>query len=130
MTKTEFSYGKTSSDRLATCHPDLQRLCNELIKHRDVTIVCGQRGEQEQNRAFAMERSCVQYPDSKHNKTPSMAVDMAIYHKGSPHIQWDNHEEFLEFSGFVKGVAATLGLVVVWGGDWHSFKDLPHWELV
>ena len=124
-----YSYGKTSRARLDTCHPDIQRLCNELIKHRDISILCGYRGEAKQMEAFDAELSQLRWPDSKHNQTPSLAVDMAPYHKGKPHIHWQDEEEFLEFSGFVKGVAAALGITIVWGGEW-TFKDQPHWELV
>lgn len=125
-----YKYGTTSRQRLDTCHPDLQYLCNELIKHRDVSILCGHRNEQDQNKAFAKDASTLRYPDSKHNKTPSLAVDMAPYHTDHPHIHWDDFREFEEFSGFVKGVAATLGITITWGGDWHSFRDYPHWELM
>ena len=126
-----YSYGKTSSARLATCHRDLQRLCNELIKHRDVAILSGKRGEKEQNDLVLAQKSELVYPLSNHNTEPlSTAVDMAPYHTYQPHIHWENEEEFLEFSGFVKGVAAVMGIDIKWGGDWESFTDMPHWELV
>lgn len=29
----------------------------------------------------------------------------------------------------IKAEAARLGIAIVWGGDWRTFKDGPHWEL-
>jgi len=125
-----FQYGTTSTDRLNTCHVDLQRLCNELIKHRDVSILCGHRGEKEQDAAFNSGNSNARWGESMHNTEPSLAVDMAPYHSDHPHIRWEDNAEFNEFSGFVKGVAAVMGINITWGGDFHSISDKPHWELV
>lgn len=29
----------------------------------------------------------------------------------------------------IKAAAAKVGVAIVWGGDWRTFKDGPHWEL-
>ena len=29
----------------------------------------------------------------------------------------------------IKAAAANEKVAIVWGGDWRSFKDGPHWEL-
>ena len=70
-------FGKTSKRNLLSCHPDLVRLFDEVIKHYDCSIVCGHRGEDEQNALYLSipPKTKVQYPDSKHNSLPSMAVD-------------------------------------------------------
>ena len=36
-------FSEQSKARLATCHPDLQRVFNEVIKHVDCTIIEGVR---------------------------------------------------------------------------------------
>lgn len=46
-------YSERSKKRLETCHEDLQKLFNEVIKHFDCTILCGHRGQEEQDKAFA-----------------------------------------------------------------------------
>ena len=48
-----YKYGKTSTARLATCHPEIQRLFNSLIKDYDVSVICGHRTEAEQDAAVA-----------------------------------------------------------------------------
>ena len=61
---------------------------------------------------------------------PSMAVDVMPYFKDSPHIRWDDTESVIVFSKTVKSIAQRLGINIRWGGDFTSFKDYPHWELV
>lgn len=119
-----YKYSKKSMDKLATCHPDLQKLCLELIKHRDITVLHGHRGEHDQNELFDKGMSKKRYPDSKHNKLPSMAVDLAFYP-----IDWNDTAKWEEFKEFVKGVAKQLNIDIIAGGDWKTFKDFPHFEL-
>jgi len=132
------SFGKSSADKLATCHPDLQRLFNEVVKHYDCTILQGERTKEEQDEFFRTGRSKVQYPNSKHNSHPSMAVDVAPYFKEAPHIRWEDKEKFYHFAGYVQGVADQLGIKIRFGGNWdmddelhdQTFMDLPHYELI
>jgi len=132
-------FSETSKQRLETCNQDLQTLFNQVINHFDCTILCGHRGENEQNEYYAAGRSKVKWPNGKHNKTPSMAVDVAPYP-----IDWADRERMHMFAGFVLGMAQALhddGLMthrVRWGGDWdmdtevndNGFDDLVHFELV
>ena len=121
-----------------TLHPDLQRVLDEAIKHRDFTLICGHRNEHDQNEAFASGRSKLKYPASKHNKIPSEAVDLAPWFKDPPHIRWDKIEEFASLTGFIMGIAASMGIMLRSGGDWdgdgdhhdQSFMDWPHLELL
>ena len=133
-----FYFGRNSRNRLSECHPDLQELFNKVIRHLNCAVLTGRRGEQEQNQAFHEGRSKLAYPQSKHNKTPSLATDVVPWFKGPPHIRWDDREAFYFFGGFVLGVAAKMGIKIRWGGDWdrdgelhdQSFFDLPHFELI
>ncbi|MFC1537143.1 M15 family metallopeptidase [Pseudomonadota bacterium] len=118
-------FGKSSTRRLASCHNDLQRLFNEVIKERDCSILCGFRCEVEQDEAYQSGKSKVMWPNSNHNSNPSMAVDVAPYP-----IDWDDLERFDEFADFVKAKADEMGIAVRWGGDFSSFYDGPHWEIV
>lgn len=117
-------FSKRSQERLATCHIDLQRLFNEVIKHYDCTILDGYRSEKLQDFAFYSGNSKVRFPDSRHNIKPSEAVDVVPYP-----IDWDNINEFHYFAGFVGAKAINLGIKVKWGGDFKRFFDGPHWEL-
>lgn len=128
-----YRFSKRSQTNLHECHEDLQRLFYEVINHYDCAIIKGHRGRQEQNEAYASGRSKLKFPESKHNKKPSLAVDAVPYP-----IDWMDMDRFYYFGGFVKGIAAAMGIKIRWGGDWdgdnsfrdQTFHDLPHFELV
>jgi len=128
-------FGKTSKANLATCEQDLQYLFNEVIKHWDCKVLCGHRGEKEQNEAYysVPRRSTKKWPNSKHNTLPSMAVDVAPWP-----IDWDDIDRFRRFAWFVKGIAVARGIEIRMGADWdgdndiddQTFHDIPHFELI
>jgi hypothetical protein len=125
-------FGKQSRKNLESCHEDLQKLFNEVIKHFDCSVICGHRGQEEQDRAFHDGRSKLKFPESKHNKTPSLAADVVPYP-----IDWKDTERFYMFVGVVRGIAAMMGISIRCGADWNgnmeikdqNFHDLPHFEL-
>lgn len=123
-----FKLSKSSKKKLDTCHSFLQQLVFEVLKTADVTVVCGHRTEAEQNDAYDKGASKLKWPHSKHNAYPSMAVDVVPYP-----IDWNDIERFKKLSVIVKEAWIKLGLdntyTLVWGGDWKSFKDYPHWEI-
>lgn len=118
------SFSARSRAKLDTCDKRLQDLFNKVIVSRDCTILEGHRNEALQNKAFEEGNSKVEYPNSKHNKTPSQAVDVMPYP-----IDWEDRQGLLEFANFVEGVAAGMGITVEWGGRWKSFFDGPHWQV-
>jgi len=126
------SFSGPSKKRLSTCDKKLQTLFNEVVKHFDCSVLCGHRGEEEQNKAYKAGNSQKQFPHGKHNKLPSNAVDVAPYP-----IDWDDRERFQYFAGFVLGTAKQLNINIRYGGDWDSdndlkdnnFDDLVHFEI-
>jgi peptidoglycan L-alanyl-D-glutamate endopeptidase CwlK len=114
-----FKYGKRSLTNIAQCHPDLQKIAAELIKEMDVTVICGHRGKDAQNKALRDGTSKLPWPKSKHNSLPSRAMDVCP----SP-INWEKRAQFLEMRERMKKIAARLGIKVRFI-SW----DLPHIEL-
>jgi len=117
--------GRKSLERLGTCHEDLQIIVHELIKVMDVSVICGVRGEQEQNKAFRDGKSNLQFPNSKHNRTPSEAVDVVPYP-----VDWKDIGRFERMVGAIQAIAIMKGIKIRVGADFKSFKDYPHIELV
>lgn len=126
-------FSRRSLDRLYTCHPDIQKICFNLIKNFDFTVLCGHRNEIEQNKAFDEGKSKLIFPFSLHNKKPSLAIDLCPYP-----IDWNDMQRFTYLAGHIQGVALANGIKLRWGGNWerdndlknNKFNDLPHFELV
>lgn len=127
-----YKFSQRSKERLLQCHPDIVRVMKEVIKGVDCTILEGHRPKVKQDEVYANGLSKVQWPNSKHNKEPSLAVDVAPYP-----IDWNDTQRFYYFGGYVLGVADQLGVNLRWGGDWDGdddlndqhFMDLVHFEL-
>ena len=140
------SFSATSLSRLSEVHLDLVTLFIEVVKTFDCSILCGRRGEAEQNAALQAGKSTKAFPNSKHNLKPGArpgtrveAVDVAPYP-----IDWADKDRFIYFAGYVMATADRLLLAgkisraIKWGGDWdkdgrlleEKFKDLDHFETI
>ena len=135
-------FGQRSLDRLNTCHPDIIKVMNEVIKRVDVTVLFGHRTKEEQFELFRQGRDLVggvwkvtdkskvvtnldgKTKMSEHNHKPSRAIDIAPYP-----IDWKDIDRFKEVANIVKEEADKLGIKLIWGGDWKSMKDYPHFQI-
>lgn len=119
-----FALSQKSKDKLATVHADLQKIIEEAIidSPLDFSITQGIRTKEEQQKLFDEGKS--QTLNSRH--LTGKAVDIAVFVNGK--VTWDinNYKIVAEH---IKSVANKLGIPIVWGGDWTTFKDGPHFEL-
>lgn len=133
-----------SIEKLDTCHPDIIAVMNEAIKYLDFSVTCGIRGEEAQTVAFREKKSKVEWPNSKHNKSPSQALDIAPYP-----IDFNDSNRMIYFAGALMMLAklmkegrikdaSQISHEFRWGGDWDSdtqlkdqlFNDLWHFEII
>lgn len=115
------SFGKRSRDNLATCHPDLQLLCNTVVRKLNISVITGHRNKKDQNLKVAQGLSWVRWPKGKHNSNPSNAVDLAVWHKERPRgkeIDWKSRHDFSLLAGYMFAYAEMLGIKLRWGGTW------------
>lgn len=130
-------WGAKSSRVYSLLDPDLQEFVTRLRDEvSDISLISGYRDVMEQNSLFEAGASTLRWPDSKHNKRPSQAVDLQPY----PRPQSD--EKLWGALGYLAGrsyaIAKDMGITVRWGGDWNSngdltdqkFDDLFHWEIL
>ena len=121
------AFGPRSLGLLATVDYDLVRICRRTILVSDFAVICGARGKDAQEEAYRTGNSNARWPESKHNAIPpglSLAVDLAPWHKGKPHIRWENEREFVFLAGQMAQAAHELGVRIRWGGDWDRDNDL------
>ena len=122
---------------LSELHPILQYYCNRVLDEvADISLTCGHRGQKEQNEAFERNNSKVRWPHGKHNRFPSIAVDL------QPYPYPESTFKLAQGLGYIMGrmvqMAAADGITLRWGGDWdldgdvldQNFDDLFHIELV
>lgn len=126
-------FSKLSAQRLSTCDERLQRLLREAIQRVDFTVLCGHRERDEQDDAFRRGASTKRWPMSKHNRMPSVAVDIAPYP-----VDWKDTARFARLAGYIERIAHEQGVSIRWGGDWDQdgrtnderLIDMPHLEIV
>ena len=127
------TFGTASQGKLETCDKRLQSICNLVIEHYDFSVLEGHRSGARQDELFRQGKSKLQAGHSKHNASPSMAVDIAPYP-----IDWADTSRFYFMAGLIRQAAHDLGIKVRLGADWdgdgsfadQTFHDLPHVELV
>lgn len=125
-------FSQSSASKLATCHPDLIRVFNEVVKGFDCIVLEGHRDKAAQDAAVAAGNSKTPWPTGKHNSTPSNAADVAP----AP-LDWKDTKRFYYFAGYVIATARSMGVLLRYGGDWNSdtqvkdnnFADLVHFEI-
>ena len=133
-----FKFSKQSQERLTTCDSRLQFIATKALNIGliDFTVVTGHRSKVDQMIAVQEGRSKVVWPNSKHNKTPSFAMDLAPYHNG---INWNDTRPFYLLAGIILSIANNEGIKIRWGGAWNGdlniyradkiLMDLPHFEI-
>ena len=116
--------------RLAGLHPDLVRVVERARLAVPFIVLEGLRTRKRQERLVAIGAS--RTLNSRH--LTGHAVDLAYWlddGDGAPEageIRWD-WPLARNIAAAMKAAAAEEGVALVWGGDWKSFPDGPHFEL-
>lgn len=117
-----------SVSRLAGVHPDLVKVIEaaaqkfEATTGTNIEITEGLRTPERQMQL--MKAGATKTLNSRH--ITGHAVDVHFLVGSEARWDWPLYEQF---AICLKGVAAERGVPIVWGGDWASFKDGPHFEL-
>lgn len=121
---SKFKLSKRSLDRLAGVHPDLVRVVQLAITLTEVDF-----GVTEGVRTLEKQRQYVAAGASKTVRSRHLtghAVDLVAY--VGAEVRWD-WPLYHKLADAMKRAAKALSVPIVWGGDWKSFKDGPHFEL-
>jgi len=134
-------FGDRSLKNLSGIHPDLVKVMKEAIKNTpiDFTITEGVRTVQRQQELYAQGRTkpgpIVTNADGIRNKSNHQikndgyghAVDLYPYIDGKVDIS--AIKELRIIAAHIKKTASDLGIKIVWGGDFKSIPDAPHFEI-
>ena len=122
---------KTMSRDITQLHPELRQIIPQFLGQCEavglnVLITDCWRSREEQNALYCMGRTRpgsivtnVAWPNSAHNW--GVAFDFCRNEKGK---EYDNHDRFFDRVGQI-----GKGLGLDWGGDWKSFRDMPHLQM-
>lgn len=113
-----------SEKNLVGVHPDLVKVVRRAAELTDVEFLVteGLRTLERQKQLVAAGAS--QTMNSRH--LTGHAVDLAAV--VGTEVRWD-WPLYAKLASFMKAAAKELSIPLVWGGDWKSFKDGPHFEL-
>lgn len=146
-----YKFGKNSLKQLDTCHEDLKKIMNLAISRSNIDfgISEGYRTVKRQKELYLQGKSKIDgiRKFSKHNKYPSHAVDIYVYHPDYDirrELSYDKvHLAYV--CGIIKSCSEELyskgeiGYKLRFGLNWdddgiidfdQSFDDYPHIELV
>ena len=139
-----YAWSGTSTARLLTCHALLVALFQRAIKRpdlrRDLTVVYGHRSDAEQATLYAKGRTTpgpivtnAKPGTSRHNTTPSQAIDVVPLFGGKVSYQWPDYHAIApsikaEWSAMQAEGLVPDGVTLEWGGDWRK-PDGAHWQL-
>ena len=113
-----------SLTRLDQAHPDLRRLLIESAKKCPVDFEISEVLRTKARQAELLKAGASQTMKSRH--LTGHAAD--IYCTVGGKLRWD-WPLYTKASAHIKATAKTLGIAIVWGGDWRTLKDGPHFEL-
>lgn len=119
-----FRFGERSEKNLLGVHRDLVTVARMALLRSDVdfAITEGVRTLERQKELYRAGAS--QTMSSRH--LTGHAIDVAAFVGGR--IAWD-WPLYNRIAIAFKSASADLGIPIVWGGDWRTLKDGPHFEL-
>ena len=151
--KKKYVLSDASIEKMKGVHPKLIELMKKAISDSpyDFKVVQGLRTAEYQNSLYQQGRTkpgkIVTKLDGYNRKSNHQAksdgyghaVDIAvcghydqngIYVKYTTDTEMFDNKKLVEISRHVKAVAKEMGLDIVWGGDWKTLYDTPHYEHV
>jgi peptidoglycan L-alanyl-D-glutamate endopeptidase CwlK len=117
------SLNARSRERLKGVHPDLVAVVERAAEIGPAFIVTeGLRTVERQKQLLAAGASRTM--NSRH--ITGHAVDLAALVDGK--VRWD-WPLYYRLAAAMKQAAVERNVAIIWGGDWKSFPDGPHFEL-
>jgi peptidoglycan L-alanyl-D-glutamate endopeptidase CwlK len=117
-------YSQRSLNNLKGIHPDLRRVIDRALQESplDFVVIEGLRTRARQ--IELVQSGASQTMNSRH--LTGHAVDLMPIGPNGPAFDWPLYDQL---GPAVKAAADKEGVSLVWGGDWKSFRDGPHFEL-
>lgn len=120
---------KQDERQLARVHPDLVKVVRAVFATSPMPfrVLEGARNKEQQRKNIEAGVSWTM--KSRHipgRNGYAHAVDLVPLVNGQ--VSWD-WAVYRRFAPIVRAAAASVGVMVEWGGDWSRTPDAPHWQL-
>lgn len=119
-----FRLSQRSRKAMEGVHPDLVRVVEDAIAITPVDFMITEGLRTTQRQAALVRAGASRTLKSRH--LTGHAVDVAALVDGQ--VRWD-WPLYAQVAKAFKAAAARWGVALIWGGDWRSLKDGPHFEL-
>jgi len=119
-----FRFSVRSRRNLEGIHPDLKAVMEKALQKNEIDFVVyeGLRSLKRQRELVVNGASSTM--NSRH--LTGHAVDIAPVVGKQVRFDWPLYHRLAKV---IKETAVEMGVPIVWGGDWKSFPDGPHFEL-
>lgn len=119
-----FVLSKRSRERMRGVHPALIGVVERAIALTPVDFMVTEGVRTLERQAQLVRAGASRTLNSRH--LSGHAVDLAALVDGA--VRWD-WPLYPRIAGAMKAAAAERGVALIWGGDWKSLRDGPHFEL-
>lgn len=120
-----YTLSKRSEDKLVGVDANLVKVVRRAIELTEIDFGITEGLRTKERQALLVADGKSQTMNSKH--IVGRAVDVVAYVDGK--VSWDK-EHYITISKAFKQAAKELNVTIRWGGDFKSFFDGPHFELV
>lgn len=119
-----FRLSQRSRKAMEGVHPDLVRVIEDAIATTPIDFMITEGLRTTQRQAALVRAGASRTLKSRH--LTGHAVDVAALVDGQ--VRWD-WPLYAQVAKAFKAAAVRRGVALIWGGDWRTLKDGPHFEL-
>lgn len=116
--------GTVSKNNLKGVHPDLVKIVEKAITLTEIDFRVTEGLRSKTRQIELVNKGASKTLNSRH--ITGHAVDVVALIGGSVRWDWPLYDKIAKA---FKQSAKELNIPIVWGGDWKTFKDGPHFEL-
>ena len=116
--------GIVSKNNLKGVHPDLVKVVEKAITLTEIDFRVTEGLRSKTRQIELVNKGASKTLNSRH--ITGHAVDVVALIGGSVRWDWPLYDKIAKA---FKQSAKELNIPIVWGGDWKTFKDGPHFEL-
>lgn len=116
--------GIVSKNNLKGVHPDLVKVVEKAITLTEIDFRVTEGLRSKTRQIELVNKGASKTLNSRH--ITGHAVDVVALIGGSVRWDWPLYDKLAKA---FKQSAKELNIPIVWGGDWKTFKDGPHFEL-